>query len=125
MGSAEVIPSPSRKYRTFTSHTTRNGEPSFYFVGKAGAFRTGRCASKSVDVSRALPGFLDKLAPIGAGGRAPIGAGGRAPGPVVRCACFIPGGIQCRLAMYHTGGCVYEPAAPFSEYLPLPEVHHG
>ena len=101
--------------------TMASGEPSFYFVGKAGAFRTGRCASKSVDVSVALPSLLDKWAPIGK--LPPLAVASKeAVRQVVRCACFIPGGIQCRLAMYHTGEHVYEPAAPFSEYLPAPAV---
>ncbi len=35
----------------------------------------------------------------------------------VRCACFIPGGIQCVLPMYHDGAHVYEPYMPFSTHL--------
>ena len=38
--------------------------------------------------------------------------------PKVRCACFIPGGIQCKKAMYHDGEHLYEPVVPFSEYVP-------
>ena len=37
--------------------------------------------------------------------------------PVVRCACFIAGGIQCNLPMYHDGQHVYEPVTAFSKYV--------
>jgi len=35
----------------------------------------------------------------------------------IRCACFIPGGIQCIREMYHVGKCVYEPYQPFSTHV--------
>ena len=34
-----------------------------------------------------------------------------------RCAAFIPGGLQCHLAMYHTEECVFEPYKPFTTYM--------
>lgn len=37
--------------------------------------------------------------------------------PKVRCACFIPGGIQCIRPMYHDGEHVYEPYAAFSTHI--------
>jgi hypothetical protein len=37
-----------------------------------------------------------------------------APTTQTRCACFIPGGIQCTLPMYHHEACVYAPYQPFS-----------
>lgn len=43
---------------------------------------------------------------------------GNSPRGDIRCACFIPGGIQCNLPMYHAGTHVYDPPSPFSEYLP-------
>ncbi len=42
---------------------------------------------------------------------------GNAP-KVVRCAAFIPGGIQCNQEMYHAGSCTFEPVIPFSTHLP-------
>ena len=36
----------------------------------------------------------------------------------VRCAAFIPGGLQCIQPMYHAGDCRFEPYLPFSVYLP-------
>ena len=35
---------------------------------------------------------------------------------LVRCASFIPFGIQCTLPMYHNGDHVYDPPQPFSVY---------
>ena len=49
---------------------------------------------------------------------------GNRPRGEIRCACFIPGGIQCTLPMYHAGIHVYEPAMPFSTHLTVnTEVH--
>jgi hypothetical protein len=41
---------------------------------------------------------------------------GNAPRGEIRCACFIPGGIQCVKPMYHIGAHVYDPVTPFSTY---------
>jgi hypothetical protein len=40
----------------------------------------------------------------------------------VRCASFIPGGIQCTLQMYHTDAHVYEPYKSFSTHLEVEEM---
>jgi hypothetical protein len=55
MGAKEV-PSNSRKYRTFA----RVDAQGFYFVGKAGALRSGLCASKSASLERFVPSLLAK-----------------------------------------------------------------
>lgn len=39
-------------------------------------------------------------------------------GPV-RCAAFIPGGIQCSQPMYHLGSCQFDHEIPFSTHLPV------
>ena len=44
----EEIESRSGKYRTFKRPDTDN----LFFVGKAGALRSGKCATKSFDISR-------------------------------------------------------------------------
>jgi hypothetical protein len=62
-GSTEVVPSTSRKYRTFTRLSIAE-HYSFYFVGKMGALRAGPCASKSISLESVLPKFLAKWAPI-------------------------------------------------------------
>ncbi len=38
-------------------------------------------------------------------------------GPMIRCAAFKPGSIQCHLPMYHDGKHIFEPATPFSIYV--------
>lgn len=43
---------------------------------------------------------------------------GNRPRGKVRCACFIPGGIQCVLPMNHAEAHCYEPFMPFSTHLP-------
>lgn len=47
-GSKE-LPCRSSKYRQFTKPEK---EGIFYFVGKKGALRTGRCSSKSISLTR-------------------------------------------------------------------------
>ena len=42
---------------------------------------------------------------------------GNAPRGEIRCACFIPGGVQCVLPMYHAEEHAYEPYTPFSTHL--------
>jgi hypothetical protein len=36
---------------------------------------------------------------------------------VVRCASFLPGGVQCIRPMYHVDDCLYMPAMPFSTHI--------
>jgi len=50
-GRAEVHYSGSHKYRQFTRSTDSEGKPTYYFLGKMGAVRIGRCASKSRSVT--------------------------------------------------------------------------
>jgi hypothetical protein len=57
---AKEIPSTSRKYRTFTRLDEQAGS---YFIGKAGALRTGRCVSNSVSLERFVPELLSKRFP--------------------------------------------------------------
>jgi hypothetical protein len=45
-GEVEVIPSKSRKYRTFTRH-----KGGYYFLGKAGSVRYGQAVSSSLAAS--------------------------------------------------------------------------
>lgn len=47
-GSVE-LPSRSAKYRTFTRFDRQSDK--LYFVGKAGALRTGTCVSNSISVT--------------------------------------------------------------------------
>ncbi len=54
---AVEVPSSSRKYRQLNRSITmpngRTGE-SYYFIGRAGAIRVGRCASKSQSFTDAI-----------------------------------------------------------------------
>ncbi len=109
MGCAELR-TKSGKYRMFEHSAEVTALPSYYFIGKMGALRAGKCASKSVSLESAIPGLLAKWAPIDTETET-------AKQPKVRCACIIPGGIQCVLEMYHTGDHRYEPVAPFSTHL--------
>jgi hypothetical protein len=61
MGTTEVK-STSRKYRVFALPT--DGGDKLYFVGKAGALRTGSCVSKSVSLDIVLSSILAKWAPL-------------------------------------------------------------
>jgi hypothetical protein len=58
MGCKEVE-SNSRKYRTF-ERPSGSAVDTFYFVGKKGALRVGRCASKSCSVEQVVPAMLKR-----------------------------------------------------------------
>jgi len=50
---AKEVESNSRKYRTFERPQGPPGCP-FWFVGRKGALRTGKCSSNSYSVSRLI-----------------------------------------------------------------------
>jgi hypothetical protein len=53
-GCVEVLPSASRKYRQFS----KPDKTGFYWVGKLGALRVGRCSSQSISIEMNVPALL-------------------------------------------------------------------